>query len=87
MCAGVLSRCHLQRTAVAPEFVAGAERLLVLSCLLLLLLLVAVCAIQFTRVGGVDVELCGRALPAKSDAEPDEPPRVELTCKVQVSVR
>jgi hypothetical protein len=45
------------------------------------------CAIQFTRVGGVDVELCGRALPAEPDADPDEPPRVELTCRVKVSAR
>lgn len=47
----------------------------------------AVCAIQFTRIGVVEVELCGHALPAEPDADPDEQPRVELTCRVKVSAR
>jgi len=44
-----------------------------------------VCLIQFTKVGGVDVELCGHTLPAESDADPDDQPRVQLICKVTVS--
>lgn len=44
-----------------------------------------VCSIQFTRTGGVDVELCGHILPPEGDADLHADEHVRLTCKVKVS--
>ena len=46
---------------------------------------VCVCApsTQFTKIGGVDVELCGHTLPAESGADPHTDARVQLNCKVK----
>jgi signal transduction histidine kinase len=40
-------------------------------------------AIKFTKVGGVDVELCGHVLPTEGDSDPHADARVQLNCKVK----